>query len=1591
MKNFYHYLLKVVLTGLVLLNLPTLVMAQSISKNSPQDRKKELPKFNIFRPTASLRSGIETQKNVHFFELDKSLSRVLYQTAPANILFSIPIGQGNSLEIEMGRVELFSPNCKVLDANDNYIPLPSGKFYQSLSKDTTILFGFFENEVVGHLYFGDTQAHLSKITASTLRSTAEYALHAENENRENGGVCGTKGPMLSEDEIRKIQTETNTNIELRSSTGPILNMYYEVDYETYSRALSVKPSDQTVTSFITNWLSGVFFIKKVLYSKRTGINMRINTFKIWNTQDPYTGANSGKLLESFSNILYQKNFPGDFAQLIHARIYSDNVAGKAWLPREGGSLCKGNSRFSIVYEGRYMGIPPSKPYQFPDYDSPASTMAHELGHNLNADHSQSCSYTGRPLDNCSAPEDCGAGVTGPNPPTKGGHFMSYCHLKSSIGIDFATTDSRYTVIDQRIIQTWTSMPCAKDGVHQTTPDQISVTSPTANASYKSGGQITVRWSLSTLAEVQIVLRKASSGQTWMLAIQTYGFGSNEKTFVLPKTLPSGNDYSIRVGIVGSNLEMTAVYAESAKFTIEALPDLIIASGDLTVTGTTSSPTIRLENIKIQNQGYVSSVATRVGIYLSRDAQIGSGDQLLFNFDIEALTAGRITTKEFVYSPNVAFIANGTYYVGLIVDRSDLVKESDEQNNTFYWTSPRLTVNKGSSTSTLDVSPTVLNFIADGGTQTLSFTSNTAWSVSESLSWLNVSPVSGNNDGTPSVSCQANLSTAARTGTISIIGAGKVITVTVNQAGTTTIAPDLICTAGDLQINKNGNTYSLRISNLRISNQGNATAPSSRAGIYLSSDQTFSTADQLLGSLDIQALTSGGFVLRRTDINVNTLTLSAGQYYIGVLVDNVQAITERNENNNVYYWQSPIVEVEGSPAPANCTCMIPPDAQLLLCEDFQTFQEGAIAAQSSPNWRLWDPGSGDGLVTSNTNGDKVLLVHTSNNVNTDVLLLLGNRQAGIYELTWNMYIPSENGAYFNMQYDQDRIAYAFEVYLENGKVSLKSNGNTYPSSAAYTPNTWVPIKLIIDLDNQTAQFYINNQRGASIPYTYNQIGGIDFYALQNINTHYWVDDICFYKLNRENIANEKPDLLLRTGSLSINYTGVIPEITFGNLQILNQGKGLSSTTKAEVYVSDNFYISSSDIWIGSVVIESIAPGGALSKTASFKAPESLSPGEYYIGVLIDPDNTLDEELETNNADYWTSPKLLISSKNSCSMPSSVKIKSLSSSSFHIVWDYNPAISSYRVQVSYDLGQTWVTLDRYGSGELIRNNIAFYGMDAGERIMFRVKSLCDISESDWSTTLDFTLPTSAPNDDPCSAAELDASGFYSLGDLSNSKLSNLPFQCGVASKDTWFKVTATAATMTIELLELNSIGGIDLVLEIYTGSCNALQFVDCDDDGGSGLFPKITVNNLTVGRTYYIRVWDLNSIGTSFWINTFQFGQGNLINDLAVNPSISGQAKPVKNDIGELKLVTADRQLNALTIVPNPNDGSFVLGYKSSTLGKIALTVKDPTGRIHYRKIENQETDSNQYELNLSNLPTGLYIISITNQQGVEVNSKLIITH
>jgi (4-O-methyl)-D-glucuronate---lignin esterase len=87
-------------------------------------------------------------------------------------------------------------------------------------------------------------------------------------------------------------------------------------------------------------------------------------------------------------------------------------------------------------------------------------------------------------------------------------------------------------------------------------------------------------------------------------------------------------------------------------------------------------------------------------------------------------------------------------------------------------------------ATLSVAPSAVNVAAAANsTGTFNITSNTSWTVTDNQSWLTVSPTSGSNNGTVTVTAQQNTGASARTAAVTVSATGVPSqTVTVTQSG-----------------------------------------------------------------------------------------------------------------------------------------------------------------------------------------------------------------------------------------------------------------------------------------------------------------------------------------------------------------------------------------------------------------------------------------------------------------------------------------------------------------------------------------------------------------------------------------------------------------------------------------------------------------------------------------------------------------------------------------------------------------------------------------------------------------------------------------
>jgi gliding motility-associated-like protein len=128
-------------------------------------------------------------------------------------------------------------------------------------------------------------------------------------------------------------------------------------------------------------------------------------------------------------------------------------------------------------------------------------------------------------------------------------------------------------------------------------------------------------------------------------------------------------------------------------------------------------------------------------------------------------------------------------------------------------------------------------------------------------------------------------------------------------------------------------------------------------------------------------------------------------------------------------------------------------------------------------------------------------------------------------------------------------------------------------------------------------------------------------------------------------------------------------------------------------------------------------------------------------------------------------------------------------------------------------------------------------------------------------------------------------------------------GTADDDVWYSFTAVNSTATITV---NPSSTMDAVLQMYAGTCGTLTSMQCADVGFTDGNETISAVGLTVGATYFIRVYDYYS------------GGGGTFDICVTGPS----ASPVP---------TNDESCNAIAL-PNPTSACNYLQF--TTVGATA---------------------------------------------------------
>jgi len=214
----------------------------------------------------------------------------------------------------------------------------------------------------------------------------------------------------------------------------------------------------------------------------------------------------------------------------------------------------------------------------------------------------------------------------------------------------------------------------------------------------------------------------------------------------------------------------------------------------------------------------------------------------------------------------------------------------------------------------------------------------------------------------------------------------------------------------------------------------------------------------------------------------------------------------------------------------------------VSDDFSDYTVGGKLAQQAQAqgrdyWTTWSNapgGSEDGVIAEQPVGNKCLKLIAPNQ---DQILRLGDKNgnvwdpktSGVWELTFKIFIPTGKDGYFNIKNTFPSTVsetWAMQIYMGTDEgdpgPATPGVGKIYGGASDginfnFSHNTWVPIKIFIDLDDDVAEFYVNNTLVHTYQYSKGSFGQSNhrYIAAFNIfppntaaTSEFYIDDVVF---------------------------------------------------------------------------------------------------------------------------------------------------------------------------------------------------------------------------------------------------------------------------------------------------------------------------------------------------------------------------------------------------------------------------------------------------------------------------------------------------
>ncbi len=261
-------------------------------------------------------------------------------------------------------------------------------------------------------------------------------------------------------------------------------------------------------------------------------------------------------------------------------------------------------------------------------------------------------------------------------------------------------------------------------------------------------------------------------------------------------------------------------------------------------------------------------------------------------------------------------------------------------------------------------------------------------------------------------------------------------------------------------------------------------------------------------------------------------------------------TDENLDPGTYEYYVTAVYDEGESVPSGSVSMLISGANNVVFEDdFSDYNSSQqLVCQNAEGWTTWsnDPcSSEDPYVTSEQSysATNSIIIEGTN----DVVKEINNLTSGFYKISFYIYVPDGYLGYFNtlQEFNGANSLWGMQVYFDAGGAGSIDAGAAAAASFNYENDTWLLNEIVIDLNNDWAEYFLEGNSihswvwssGAFGQNSTNQLGGNNFFAWTGSKgtPKFYIDDYRIEDLGGMTLAPPE--------NLDYTFTGSDVELTW----------------------------------------------------------------------------------------------------------------------------------------------------------------------------------------------------------------------------------------------------------------------------------------------------------------------------------------------------------------------------------------------------------------------------------------------------------------